>query len=140
MVPGVNDSRQTSAHAISRFAIARSCSCLRLSASDHFDELHMPKKCERLGPNTPSLKGPVTRRMSGGLDVSTRTTVAPWSARYLAVSGPTPTHEKSATLRPANGSGVPPSPPLLVWRGAGRVEVGVSRSTSAVGAPTAGEG
>src|SRR5438067_4766287 len=98
MVPGVNDSRQTSAHASSRWAITRPCACLRLSASDHLDELFMPKKCERLGLNTPSVNGPPTRRISGGLDVSTRTTVAPWSAKYLAVSGPPITQEKSATF------------------------------------------
>ena len=48
--------------------------------------------------------GTPPRRTSGRFSDSTRTTSAPWSARYFAEIGPTPTHAKSATLMPSNGN------------------------------------
>ena len=70
----------------------------------NLEVLKFPKNCERSGPGMLSLKGPIDRRMSMGFAVSTLTTVAPWSARYFTVIGPTPTQEKSAILIPSNGS------------------------------------
>ena len=65
--------------------------------------LNAPKNWQRLMPGTPSLNGPTSRSRSAGLSVSMCTTVAPWSANALAVMGPTPIHEKSATLTPSSG-------------------------------------
>ena len=57
-------------------------------------------------PATPPAKGPARRRVSGRLADSTRSTVAPCSARYLVVIGPTATQQKSRTFSPARGKGV----------------------------------
>ena len=51
-----------------------------------------------------SLKGTNVRTKSMRVDDSMRTTVAPWSASALPVSGPTATQLKSATFRPLNAS------------------------------------
>ena len=54
-------------------------------------------------PETPSLKGAARRSVPGRLADSTRTTVAPYSARYFVVIGPTATQQKSRTLTPSSG-------------------------------------
>src|SRR5262245_58440896 len=55
-------------------------------------------------PGVASCHGGPRRVTSRRACDSTRITVAPWSARYLTVIGPTPTHEKSSTFKPASGS------------------------------------
>src|SRR5436309_1546585 len=62
--------------------------------------LKLLKKWLRFSPGFLSKNGADMRSVSGRRLDSTRTTVAPWSARYLLLSGPTPTHAKSATLIP----------------------------------------
>ena len=60
-------------------------------------------------PATPPGKGAAERRAPGRLPDSTRTTVAPYSPKYLVVIGPTATQQKSRTFKPSNGFGVPSS-------------------------------
>ena len=108
IVPAVNESRAMSHQASRRRATAWPSGCLRLSCSDNFEVLKDAKNWQRLIPGTSSLNGPTRRSRSGGLSLSTCTTVAPWSASALAVIGPTPIHEKSATLMPSSGRRPPP--------------------------------
>ena len=102
--PGAKLSIITSDHAISRFATLIPSPCFMSRARPRLEVLKSPKNCERFQPGTLSLKGGPPRSTSGRFSDSTRTTVAPWSARYFDEIGPTPTHAKSATLMPAKGS------------------------------------
>src|SRR5215470_6252127 len=54
-------------------------------------------------PGRASRKGGELRSGSGRRRDSTRTTVAPYSARYPVVIGPTATQKKSSTFRPSSG-------------------------------------
>ena len=73
-----------------------------------FEVLKSPKNWDRFRPGSPSLWGPPTLNTSGRFSDSTRITLAPWSARYLAEMGPTPTQAKSATRIPSKGSASEP--------------------------------
>ena len=57
--------------------------------------------CARLMSTMPSWNGGLSRVPSMRVADSTCTTVAPWSASPLLISGPTPNHAKSATLMPS---------------------------------------
>src|SRR4029077_7312439 len=135
MLRAGNEWRQMSAQAPSRLATSNPSGFFRLRASDSFDVLKDAKNWQRFGPATLSLNGPTKRSWSAGCTVSTRTTVAPWSAKYLAVIGPTPIHEKSAILTPANGSAGGALAGVVTARlGGGSSELTISSACS----PTAG--
>ena len=102
IVPGVKLSITTSAQPASRLARSRPVSLARSSAMPSLELLKFAKNCDLFASRSPSLKGGAMRSTSMRCADSTRTTVAPWSASPLPTSGPTPTHEKSATLMPVN--------------------------------------
>ncbi len=102
--PGLQASITTSAQAINFFAISTPESFLRSISMLSLEVLKVAKNWDIFSPKTSSLKGPLTRRGSSRPPDSMRTTSAPWSANALAVIGPTPTQEKSATLSPSRGS------------------------------------
>ena len=134
MVPGVKLSMTTSAQAASLRASVRPPSVERSSAMPSFEELKLPKNWVRLMSRTPSLYGGAERRMSTRFADSTCTTVAPWSPSPLAISGPTPTHEKSATLSPSKARARRPC------AGAPRRTGGAGSPISAFASPRAGAG
>src|SRR5215207_773724 len=64
--------------------------------------LKLAKNWLLFSPGLAFLYGGAIRRPSKRVSDSTRITVAPWSAKYRAVIGPTPIQPKSTTLRPSN--------------------------------------
>ena len=92
-------------HASRRLATSRPSGCLRLSCSDSFEVLNEPKNWQRLMPGDVVLERADEAQPIGRAARSRRARPSRRGRRaYLAVIGPTPIQEKSATLTPANGS------------------------------------
>ena len=84
---------------------SRPSSIARLSPRSSLLVLKLALNWPRLNAGWPPLNGDTVRELSGRETDSTRITVAPKSARYRIVSGPTPIQDKSRTFRPLKTMG-----------------------------------
>ncbi len=101
MARGAKFSATTSAQAKRRLAIATASGCLRFSVSESFPGFRASNMSE---PSSPwGFCGPraYTRRKSGRDRDSTRSTVAPCSAKYRVAMGPAAPEPNSRMLVPA---------------------------------------
>ena len=103
MVLGVNDSIVTSAQRTRSSGDSRASGLARSRARPSLPALTLPNCRAQSGSVLSSWKLPAVRSVSRWWTDSTRTTVAPRSARARLAKGPAKTHMKSATLRPSRG-------------------------------------
>src|SRR3972149_3186694 len=99
---GEKDSVTMSAHLISLRASSWPRGLFRSRLTQYLLGLYLPKSMLASTPGLPPAKGLVVLMTSSLLWLSTLTTVAPWSARYRELAGPTMAQAHSRILTASN--------------------------------------